>query len=67
MEAEYLTVTQAAQVLGVHRNTIANALRSGRLRGYKLNGTRWRIKRTDLDTFLTEPERPNNGTSDSNT
>lgn len=61
MEKEYLTITEAAEIVGVHRNTIGNALRSGKLKGYKLNNEgKWRIKRTDFEAYLkeqnTEPE-----------
>jgi excisionase family DNA binding protein len=42
MSAEVLNVRQAADLLGVHENTVRNWNKRGLLRGYKLPGSRYR-------------------------
>ena len=50
---EYLSVDQIASDLKVHRNTVENWLRTGKLRGVKLGGDKlWRVSRESLDKFL---------------
>ena len=52
---EYLTVAEAAAVLGLHPNTVRNAIRAGKLTAYKFGDTgKWRIKQTDLENYLKE-------------
>jgi len=56
-----LSVKEAAEFLGVSAYTVAEYLRAGKLKGYKLgNGTskkgsrrRWRIWEEDLVKFIT--------------
>jgi len=52
-EREVLTPEQAAAVAHLTRRTIYEALRDGRLRGFKPDGVdRWRIYGEDLHTWL---------------
>jgi excisionase family DNA binding protein len=46
----FLTVTEAAAVLGVCERTVYDALRKRRLRGQRI-GRLWRTKREWLDEF----------------
>jgi excisionase family DNA binding protein len=48
---QYLTVRKAAERLDVADNTIRNAIRSGKLKAYKILST-YRIKPEDLDSFI---------------
>jgi len=48
--ARFLTVAEAAAVLGVSERTVYDALRTCRLRGQKI-GRLWRTKRAWLDEF----------------
>jgi excisionase family DNA binding protein len=52
--AEFLTPTDIALELKLHRHTIYNELRSGRLKGFKPTKGRWRIKREDFDQYIKE-------------
>jgi excisionase family DNA binding protein len=54
---KYLTIDQVAFQFHVHRNTVENWLRSGRLRGVKLGGRLWRISSEALAEFLKKGER----------
>ncbi|MBU1067075.1 helix-turn-helix domain-containing protein [Patescibacteria group bacterium] len=47
---QYLSVEQVCQILDVHRNTVENWLRSGKLKGQKF-GKLWRIKYSDLENM----------------
>lgn len=53
MEALY-TVEQAAEILQVKPATVREWLRTKKLKGV-LAGRFWRIKESDLQTFLREP------------
>ena len=46
-----LTIPEAAELLGVHPETVARQLRAGQLPGVKV-GTVWRIPRRALVNFL---------------
>jgi len=46
-----LTVEEAASLLRVHRNTVKNLLRKGKLAGTKV-GRSWRIQREVLMAFV---------------
>jgi excisionase family DNA binding protein len=50
------TVKQVADHLDVSERTVLNWLRSGRLKGYRLGGTKagWRIEEPDLQTFIAQ-------------
>jgi len=48
---EYKSINQVIKELGVHRNTVENWLRSGKLKGVRA-GKLWRISTESLDEFL---------------
>jgi excisionase family DNA binding protein len=48
----YLTKAQAAQLLGCTTRYIERAAASGRLKILKPTGKFWRVRRSDLDSFL---------------
>jgi excisionase family DNA binding protein len=50
---------EAAQLLGVHRATANDMVKSGRLTGYRL-GPHWYVRRSDLEIFARHYERPKN-------
>lgn len=52
--AELLTPTDIALELKLHRHTIYNMLRAGRLKGFKPTDGRWRVTREDFEQFLKE-------------
>ena len=56
MEQEYLTVAEAAAILKVAQNTVRNWLKSGKLKGIKIERL-WRIRAADLDEIMTKGER----------
>lgn len=49
-----LTVHEVAERLRMHPVTVRNWLREGRLRGYRFGSDKmgWRVKASDLDTFI---------------
>jgi len=52
---EWLTATEAAQHLKVKTRTLLFWVKQGKLKGYKLSGTKrhvWRFQRADLDAAL---------------
>lgn len=49
-----LTVNQVAERLNMNPYTIRELLRNGDLRGFKINDTRWRVKESDLDKFVSK-------------
>jgi excisionase family DNA binding protein len=51
MVDEYLTIEEAAGRVKVKPDTLRLWLRTGRLKGLKA-GRLWRVKTTDLETFL---------------
>jgi excisionase family DNA binding protein len=56
---EYVTVGEAAKLLGVHRNTIHNRIKNGRIKAHKvLEGDRevYRIERDSLDVGRTSAD-----------
>ena len=54
-EAPLLTVAEAAGVAGVHPETVRRAIRSGALRAAGYAGRRPRLRRHDVEQWLTEP------------
>lgn len=46
-----LNINQAAQRLGVHPNTVRNAIDTGKIHATKVLG-RWRIKESEIDRVL---------------
>jgi excisionase family DNA binding protein len=58
---EWLTAWEAAQHLKVNPRTLLLWVRQGKVKGYKLSGTKrhvWRFLRTDLDTTLLKSQYP---------
>ena len=56
---EYVTVGEAAKLLGVHRNTVHNRIKNGRIKAHKvLEGDRevYRIERDSLDVGRTSAD-----------
>ena len=52
---EWLTAAEAAQHLKVKRQTLLFWVKQGKVKGYKLSGTKrhvWRFQRADLDAAL---------------
>ncbi|MFC9768006.1 excisionase family DNA-binding protein [Rhodococcus jostii] len=53
MSTEYLTIDQAAETVGMSRDTIRRHIAAKKIRAVRL-GRLIRIRRTDLDAALTE-------------
>lgn len=51
----FLTVIEAAELLSVHRNTVMNQIRSGRLQAHKI-GREWRIGKDAILEMLRKDE-----------
>lgn len=47
-----LTVTEAANYIGYHRNSIQRLVREGQIKAFKPNGGRYLIRQVDLIAFL---------------
>lgn len=47
----YLSIAEAAELLGVHPNTIRNHIKDGSLKAGRA-GQQWRIRREALESFL---------------
>jgi excisionase family DNA binding protein len=59
--SEWLTAREAAAYLRAKPRTVLLWARQGRIRGYRLSGTKrcvWRFRREDLDAALTAPHAP---------
>jgi len=54
----WLTATEAAQYLSVEPRTVLLWARQGKVRGFRLSGTKrhvWRFRHSDLDAMLVAP------------
>ncbi len=51
MKAKDLTVTEVAEELSLHPDTVKRLLRLGALTGYKADLKQWRVTRTALDGY----------------
>jgi excisionase family DNA binding protein len=58
-ETEYVSLPEAASVLGVHRATVNEMVLHGRLEAIR-DGAQWRIRRADLEGFAANYVRPPN-------
>lgn len=47
-----LTTSEAAELIGVHAETLKRWAVAGKVAGLKTPGGRWRFRRTDLEAFL---------------
>ncbi len=45
------TVTEVAEILKLHRETVAEMLRTGRIKGVKI-GKVWRVSQEELDKLM---------------
>ena len=50
----WLTVSQVAQLFGVHRRTVYDWLADGSLKGFRIGQRAVRVRREDLDALLQE-------------
>src|SRR5437773_12236169 len=57
---EVMTAPVAAALKGVHRNSVHNAIKDGRLKATR-SGKSWLIRRRDLDAWQVLGHRPKNG------
>ncbi len=48
MSSDYLSITQVAELLNVHRNTVVNWVTAGTIPAQKFGGV-WRILRSDVE------------------
>lgn len=55
MDKDILNIDETAAMLSMHPRTIRRYLKAGTLKGTKIGGE-WRIKRTDLQVMLGNPE-----------
>lgn len=54
----FVTIPEVAERRGVSRVAVLYAIRSGRLRAYRVDGRRdWLIKRADAEEYILEPVR----------
>lgn len=56
LETDVMTIAEAAAYLRVNPQTVYRRLQSGELPGAKV-GRSWRVRRADLDRFLTGERR----------
>lgn len=55
---EFITIPEVAEAKGVSRVAVLYAIRTGRLRGYRVPGRReWLIRRRDAEVYVAEPVR----------
>jgi excisionase family DNA binding protein len=54
MDNEYLTPEEVATKLQVHIDTIRRWLRTGELPGMKIGKRQWRIRKTDIERYLSD-------------
>ncbi len=51
--SELISVPQACEFLGVHRNTLYKLIREGEVPAFRLvKGGRWKFKRNDLEQWV---------------
>jgi excisionase family DNA binding protein len=53
---EWLSVSEVSKIIGVGEQTIRRWARTGRLKAYRVGGTVIRIKRADLNSFISSSE-----------
>jgi excisionase family DNA binding protein len=58
MEERLLEVSSVAHRLSVSRDYVYALIREGHLPGHRLPNTHWRVKYTDLQTFIEATRRP---------
>ena len=60
MDNEYLTPEEIAAKLRVHEDTVRRWLRTGELEGIKIGKRQWRVKRRELEEYLSGQRRDAN-------
>ncbi|QNK61144.1 helix-turn-helix domain-containing protein [Pedobacter sp. PAMC26386] len=53
---EFLTIKQAAQLLGLCTKTLYNILQSGKIKAVRLSSRKTIIKRTEIDKIFEQPQ-----------
>lgn len=56
MSGNLLTTTQAAEMLGVSRDTVARWIRLGQLPAVRLPSGQYRVKREDVERVLSDSQ-----------
>jgi len=52
-EGQIISVAEASDFLGVHRNTLYKLIREGEIPAFRLiRGGRWKFRRSDLEQWL---------------
>ena len=51
-QSEFLSLTEVAEFIGCGRGSVQNLINSGRLPAYRIAGTMWRVKRSDLEAAI---------------
>ena len=64
MADELLTIDEVAAELKLHPDTIRRYIREGKLKQTKVGGTAIRIRRSELDKFISEGEEGSEGKRD---
>lgn len=54
MEKGYLSVREAAPILGVKEDTLRSMLRDGVIPGYKMGKKLWRLKEDELKAYMAD-------------
>ena len=54
MEKDYLSVQEAAQILGIKEATLRNQLRAGTIPGYKMGKKLWRLREAELKDYMAD-------------
>jgi excisionase family DNA binding protein len=61
MSETYLTPEEAAARYKLKVGTVRKWLRQGKLKGFKVAGTLWRISEAELERFINGGEGPGHG------
>ena len=51
-ESEFMSLAEAAQILGLPKRSIGFLVRTGQLKCYRINARVFRIRKNDLATFI---------------
>lgn len=52
----YLTVSEAAQIVGITNGRLCQLLRAGVLKGHKAGNCAWMIPRKEIERFKAKPQ-----------
>ena len=65
VDTKWLTLKQAAELVGVTPRTVQNWIKNGKIKGYQVVG-RIRVKRSDVDALYQpkSPDVPGNASGD---